>query len=217
MANSENSDVRIIGGGAVGIVCALTTRRYYPDKSVVLIKSVENGVVPCGIPYIAASLKKTQDNAPGSTVLVNNGVKVISAETITIDPVLKLVRFSDGCERGYKKLVLASAGLTETAARKEGFDKHPSSMPGTSRLKMKLVFSRHSGRLMGGQVSGGISCGELINIIGVAVQTGMSVSEMETLQVATHPWLTAAPTAYPIVAGALDASVELFKSIKEDR
>jgi len=94
----------------------------------------------------------------------------------------------------------------------EGMDKHPGSMPGAAKVKLKLVFSRHSGLLMGGQVSGGVSCGELINVVGVAVQTGMSVSELETLQVATHPWLTSAPTGYPITTAAQDASVKLCKA-----
>ncbi len=142
---------------------------------------------------------------------------------------LKVVRENKGTIAAYSTcvggLVLASAGLTEAAARaegfeiitglSEGFDRHPASMPGASRIRLKLVFSRHSGLLMGGQVAGGISCGELINIVGAAVQTGMSVSELETLQVATHPWLTGAPTAYPITAAALDASVKLFQLTKQ--
>lgn len=142
---------------------------------------------------------------------------------------LKVVRENKGTIAAYSTsvdgLVLASAGLTEAAALKEGFeivtglsegfDKHPASMPGTSKVKLKLVFSRHSGLLMGGQASGGVSCGELINVVGLAVQTGMSVSELETLQVATHPWLTAAPTVYPLTAAAQDASVKLCRSQKE--
>lgn len=143
---------------------------------------------------------------------------------------LKVVRENKGTIASYSTcvdgLVLASAGLTEAAARREGFevvtgvsegvDRHPGSMPGASKVKMKLIFSKHSGLLMGGQVYGGVSCGELINIVGAAVQTGMSVSELETLQVATHPWLTSAPTAYPITAAAQDASVKLFRAMKEN-
>ena len=457
MTTMENPDILIIGGGPAGIVAALTARRYYPDKTVLLAKSVEKGVVPCGIPYMAASLKSPEDNALTSTPLVKNGVEVFCGEAVSIDRALKQVHFADGSSRSYKKLVLAagstpfmpknsgaglggvfriykdldllkkmfadlaatanvavlgggfigvelaeelakagrrvtllemqdellsnsfdpefgalvrekleaagvkvltgvkveafegngrverlrlaggavvpagaavlgigavpnaglaadagleisktgaiavdeymrtadpdifavgdcaekkdfftrrpvavmlastataearvagsnlfglkvvrenkgtiaaystcvdglvlaSAGLTEAAARKEGFeivtglcegfDKHPGTMPGTSKVKLKLVFSRHSGLLMGGQVAGGISCGELINVVGTAVQTGVSVSELETLQVATHPWLTAAPTAYPVVAAALDASVKMFRLMaKED-
>jgi len=111
--------------------------------------------------------------------------------------------------------VLCSAGLTEDSAQKEGFeiivgkteatDKHPSTLPGTSKVKIKLIFSKNSGVILGGQVAGGISCGEVINIIGLAIQKRMSIVELETLQMATHPYLTSAPTVYPIVLAAQDA------------
>ena len=62
---------------------------------------------------------------------------------------------------------------------------------------------------MGGQVSGGMSAGEIINIIGMAVQQRVSFTELETLQIATHPCLTPAPTKYAIVVAAQDASSKL--------
>jgi NADH oxidase (H2O2-forming) len=133
---------------------------------------------------------------------------------------LKVVRENKGTIAVYSTyidgLVLGSAGLTEKSAKKEGFevvvgkaegvDKHPGALPGTSSLKVKLIFSKQSGILMGGQVSGGMSAGEIINIIGMAVQQRVSVTELETLQVATHPYLTPAPTKYSIVVAAQDAS-----------
>ncbi len=452
----EKSDILIIGGGPEGRIAALTARRYYPDKGAVIAQNVAKGVVPCGIPYMAASLKSPEDNSSPCGPLGNSGVRVLDAEAVRLDRKVKKVFFGEGRAVEYDRLVLAcgstpfmpkvpgaglknvfriykdldrlkemfavlktashvtvlgggfigvemaeelakagrkvtlvellpgllansfdpefgelaaaklkglgvrvltgvaveeiggagrvervrlsggetfacdavvlaigavpnaglaadsgldisrtgaiavdeymrtsdphifavgdcaekkdfftrrpvsvmlastataearvagsnlfglkvvrenkgtiasystcvdglvlaSAGLTETAARREGFevvtgisegvDRHPAAMPGASRVKLKLIFSRHSGLLMGGQVYGGASCGELINIVGAAVQTGMSVSELETLQVATHPWLTSAPTAYPITAAAQDASVKLFRAMKED-
>ncbi|HPN72736.1 MAG TPA: FAD-dependent oxidoreductase, partial [Candidatus Omnitrophota bacterium] len=133
---------------------------------------------------------------------------------------LKVVRENKGTIAIYSTyldgLVLGSAGLTEMSARKEGFevvtgsasgvDKHPGALPGTEKVEMKLIFSKQSGILMGGQVSGGISVGEMINIVGMAVQKRVSVSELETLQIATHPYLTAAPTMYPLVLAAQNAS-----------
>ncbi|MHC9540101.1 MAG: hypothetical protein AB9903_11325 [Vulcanimicrobiota bacterium] len=83
-------------------------------------------------------------------------------------------------------------------------DKHPKGLPGAKKVKLKLIFSRQSGILMGGQVSGGLSAGEIINTIGVAIQKRMSITELETLQMATHPYLTSAPTVYPIVMAAQD-------------
>ena len=132
---------------------------------------------------------------------------------------LKVVRENKGTIAIYSTyvdgLVLGSAGLTEASAKKEGFeiitgntegvDKHPKSLPGANKIKVKLIFSRQSGILMGGQVSGGISAGEIINIIGMAIQQRVSITELETLQMVTHPHLTSAPTMYPIVLAAQDA------------
>ena len=133
---------------------------------------------------------------------------------------LKLVRENKGTIAVYSTyvdgLVLGSAGLTESSAKKQGFeivvgnfegvDKHPSTMPGVSKIKVKLVFSKHSGTILGGQVAGGSSCGELINLIGAAIQKRMSFSELETLQMATHPYLTPAPTMYSLSLAAQDAA-----------
>jgi len=134
---------------------------------------------------------------------------------------LKVIRENKGTIAIYSTyvdgLVLGSAGLTEQSAKKEGFeiiastaetiDKHPGSLPGANKIQVKLIFSRHSGILMGGQVAGGISAGEVINVIGMAIQQRVSVTELETLQMATHPYLTSAPTMYPIVIAAQNASV----------
>ncbi len=133
---------------------------------------------------------------------------------------LKVIRENKGTIAIYSTyidgLVLGSAGLTENSAKKENFeiaigifngvDKHPSTLPGVSKIKIKLIFSKQSGIILGGQVCGGISCGEMINLIGVAIQKGMLFIELETLQMATHPCLTSAPTTSPIVLAAQDAS-----------
>ena len=133
---------------------------------------------------------------------------------------LKVVRENKGTIAIYSTyvdgLVLGSAGLTQTSAKKEGFeivvgdtesmDKHPGSLPGANKIRVKLIFSRQSGILMGGQVAGGISAGEIINIIGMAIQQRVSITALETLQMATHPYLTSAPTMYPVVLAAQNAS-----------
>jgi NADH oxidase (H2O2-forming) len=132
---------------------------------------------------------------------------------------LKVVRENKGTIAIYSTyingLVLGSAGLTETSAKKEGFeiitgdaegvDKHPKGIPGSNKMKVRLIFARQSGILMGGQVFGGVPAGEVINIIGMAIQKRVSMTELETLQMATHPYLTSAPTMYPIVLAAQEA------------
>lgn len=140
---------------------------------------------------------------------------------------LKVVKENKGTIAIYSTkvsdLALGSAGLTEKAAVKEGFDitvgssecidKHPAALPGAGKIKVKLVFSKQSGILLGGQAAGGESAGEIINIIGVALQKNISLTELETMQVATHPKLTAAPTVYPIIAAAQDALMQ-YESCK---
>jgi len=136
---------------------------------------------------------------------------------------IKVVRENKGTIAIYSTyingLVLGSAGLTEQSARKEGFeiivgsvdgvDKHPASLPGTVHGKLKLIFSKQSGIILGGQVSCGMSCAQLINVIGIIIQQRMSFTELETLQFATHPYLTSAPTMYPIILAAQQAYSKL--------
>jgi len=112
-----------------------------------------------------------------------------------------------------------AAGLTECNANKNGFDvisgkfeavdRHPGAMPDASKVKVKLVFSKKSGILLGGQVSGGTSVGELINLIGFMVQYKVTATELLTLQIGTHPKLTSAPTIYPVIKAAEDALAKL--------
>ncbi|MDD5422335.1 MAG: FAD-dependent oxidoreductase [Candidatus Omnitrophota bacterium] len=132
---------------------------------------------------------------------------------------IKVVRENKGTIAIYSTyidgLVLGSAGLTERTASAEGFeiivgcadgiDKHPVSLPGAVKGMVKLIFSRQSGIILGGQISCGMSCAQAINIVGIAIQKRMSYTELETLQIATHPYLTSAPTMYPIIMAAQDA------------
>ncbi|MDD4995759.1 MAG: FAD-dependent oxidoreductase [Patescibacteria group bacterium] len=131
---------------------------------------------------------------------------------------IKVIRENKGTIAIYSTyidgLVLGSAGLTEKTARDEGFeivvgsidgvDKHPATLPGACKGKIKLIFSKQSGIILGGQVSCGMSCAQMINVIGIAIQKRMSCTELETLQIATHPYLTSAPTMYPIILAAQD-------------
>jgi len=132
---------------------------------------------------------------------------------------LKLLRENKGTIATYSTkigdLTLTSAGLTEKFATKENFevitgfaecpDKHPGKMPDVNKLMVKLIFSKQSSILLGGQVVGGESAGEIVNIISLALQKNTTLTELETLQIATHPKLTAAPTMYPLIIAAQDA------------
>ena len=116
-------------------------------------------------------------------------------------------------------LTLAAAGLTEEAAKKEGFevivgygkgpDRHPAKFPDTSMVTVKLIFSRDRGAILGAQIAGGKSVGEMINVLALAIQKRLTASELYTLQIATHPLLTASPVGYQILQAAEDALAKL--------
>jgi pyruvate/2-oxoglutarate dehydrogenase complex dihydrolipoamide dehydrogenase (E3) component len=76
-------------------------------------------------------------------------------------------------------------------------------------MRVKLRFAEESGVLLGGQVAGGPSAAELINLIALGIQTGVTVSEIDMLQIATHPLLTAAPTVHPLVNAAHQALTKM--------
>ena len=118
-------------------------------------------------------------------------------------------------------LSLASAGMITNACIQEEFsivsgqamapDRHPGFLPGAKTLKVKLIFAKRSGVLLGGQVSGGPSVGELINAIAIGIQMGLNVRELDMMQIATHPLLTPAPTVHPLINAAHQALAKLRK------
>ncbi|MFZ2968260.1 MAG: FAD-dependent oxidoreductase [Sulfuricurvum sp.] len=108
--------------------------------------------------------------------------------------------------------VFASAGVTEARAKAEnihytvgffeGMNRHPSTIPDASKQSVKLIALKSSGQIIGGQVIGSKEAGEIINIIGLAIESELTAHKLVSLQVATQPLLTAAPTTYPIIQAA---------------
>ena len=111
------------------------------------------------------------------------------------------------------------AGLTERAAKNFGFDlvtaeaaavdRHPGAMPGARELQVKLIFDRSSGKMIGGEACGGITAGEIANVMAQAIAGGMTADEIAAAQIGTHPALTASPLVYQIVNAAEEAVVKL--------
>ncbi len=110
------------------------------------------------------------------------------------------------------ELALGTAGLTETMARQRGYDvvavtiegpnRHPGGMPGARSTKLKAVFETKTGVILGAQIRGDAATGELINAASACVQMRMTVEDIATFQIGTHPALTASPVAYPLVNAA---------------
>ena len=114
---------------------------------------------------------------------------------------------------------LASTGMTSRTCEKEGFryvtatasapDRHPGMLPDANPLTVKLIFADRAGILLGGQISGGESVGELINTIALGIQKKVTVRELDMMQIATHPLLTSSPTVHPFVNAAHQALAQM--------
>jgi len=115
----------------------------------------------------------------------------------------------------------SSAGITEDEAKVSGIDvvvgkfsgmnRHPATIPGAQKQFVKLIATKNGGQIIGGQIVGGPETGEMINIIGLMIESGQTLYKAMSMQIATQPMLTAAPTNYPIVMAATMAIKEIEK------
>ncbi|MCP4151000.1 MAG: FAD-dependent oxidoreductase [bacterium] len=122
--------------------------------------------------------------------------------------------------------VFASAGAIEQTAEEanvdfvmgsfQDTDRHPPTFDDTSVLMVKLTVSPKTGTIIGGEIHGGKSVGEMINIISLAIQKGVTVYELISFQIGTHPLLTTAPTKYVLIKAAENAVANISKKYKEN-
>jgi NADH oxidase (H2O2-forming) len=129
---------------------------------------------------------------------------------------IRLPRFNAGNVAVYisevGNLGFGAAGLTYSRAEEQGFDllvreasvadRYPSGMPGTREIYCRLIFSRDSLQLLGGQVVGGRTTDELVNAIAIAIQTRATATEIMTFQLGALPRLTGAE--HPLITATED-------------
>lgn len=177
------------------------------------------------------------DCAEKKCFFTGKNVPVLLASTVAMEAKiagcnafhLRLVRTNQGTISAFSTKIcdktFAAAGITEARALQEGFsimigefttmDKHPGSLPNAEKIQIKLIFSKCSGIILGAQISGGDSVGEMINILSLAIQKGITATELNTFQVATHPLISSSPIAYPINAAAMNAIATTCKHLNE--
>ncbi len=107
----RNADVVVVGGSAAGIPAAITARRHYPDKSILLVRKEEQVLIPCGIPYIFGTVGACDKNLIPDGVLEKNGIKFLIDEVTEIDRGERLLATAGGEQIRYDKLVLATGSL----------------------------------------------------------------------------------------------------------
>mgnify|MGYP002630689419 CR=1 FL=1 len=111
------------------------------------------------------------------------------------------------------KTAFASAGATEEQAKAanidvvvgtfSGMNRHPATIPGARKQFVKLIAMRHGGQIIGGQIVGGEEAGEMINLVGLIIESHHDIYKVMSMQIATQPMLTAAPTSYPLVMASV--------------
>ena len=104
------------------------------------------------------------------------------------------------------------AGLIEQNAVAEGFkivtgsftgvNRHPDKIADAHKETVKLIVSKQSGVILGGEVMGGKCAGQLVNVIGVVIQSHMTVNDLLMMQIGTRPMLTASPAGFPLIKAA---------------
>ncbi len=105
-----------------------------------------------------------------------------------------------------------TAGITEARAIQENFaiisgsftgvDTHPGNLAHTHQQTVKLIVAADCGMILGGEVYGGASTGELTNAIGFLIQNRVTVKALLTMQIGTQPLLTGSPAGYPLIKAA---------------
>jgi NADPH-dependent 2,4-dienoyl-CoA reductase/sulfur reductase-like enzyme len=57
----------VVGGSAAGLAAAITARRHYPDKRILVVRKEKQVLIPCGIPYIFGTVGNPRKNLTGRT------------------------------------------------------------------------------------------------------------------------------------------------------
>ncbi len=115
-------DVIIVGAGPAGIITGVTAKKQYSDKSILMIREEEKGLVPCGIPYIFHNLNSVDKNVMGPKPFIDLGGEVITDPVVDINIEDKTIKVKSGDDYSFEKLVLATGSKPTIASFIPGFD-----------------------------------------------------------------------------------------------
>ncbi len=103
----EQAHIVVLGGSAAGLTAAITARRHYPDKTILMVRKEEQVLIPCGIPYIFGTLGSPQKNLISDAVLEKNDIDLLVTEATDIDREGRILHTQAG-DIGYERLILAT-------------------------------------------------------------------------------------------------------------
>jgi NADH oxidase (H2O2-forming) len=107
----KKADIVVIGGSAAGLTAAITARRHYPEKKILLLRKEKLVPIPCGIPYVFGTVGTPHNNLIPDTPLEKNKVEIMLDEVMEINREGKKVMTKGGEEVLYDKLVIATGSL----------------------------------------------------------------------------------------------------------
>jgi len=103
----QKADIIVVGGSAAGLTAAVTARRHYPEKGILMVRQEKQVLIPCGIPYIFGTVGTPQNNLIGDAVLTKNNIDLLVAEATDIDRENRVLHTDKG-DVAYERLVIAT-------------------------------------------------------------------------------------------------------------
>ncbi len=106
----QNADIVVLGGSAAGVTAAITAKRHYPSKHVLLVRQEQKVLIPCGIPYIFGTVGSPDKNLIPDAILEKAQVELLITEVVHLDRGAKVLGTKSG-DLAYDKLILATGSL----------------------------------------------------------------------------------------------------------